>query len=147
MEQQQFDLNKIIAFYGIDRNELAKVLFPEVSYPNLAIARILKGDAVLNITQVYALANFIGVPVVELIDMDSWRAMCENGHLTFTKRDYKAILNYKGAFFIIMKGGKVIDRYVSAIPIMSITEFIKYINNIIKNYDNGNFKDRSDSQC
>ena len=61
------DLNKVLDQYGIENyDELAKMLFPTVRYPEFCFRRILKGESSLDSYQISILANYLQVPVSEL---------------------------------------------------------------------------------
>lgn len=135
---ESFNINSIIEHYKLNIESLAKILFPTVKYPKQAFDRILKGEASLNIIQIESLANYIGVLVSDLFSMDTWKSSTENEYLTLIKGQYKVKLNYNGAFISIYKNDVLIDQKISNIPSMTIQEFIHFLDNIIKDYENGN---------
>ena len=134
---KQFNINGIIEYYNLNPENIAKVLFPTVKYPKQALDRILKGEADLSIKQIENLASYIGVLVSDLFLLDSWKGSSEDGCLTMLKGDYKVKLNYKGVFMSIYKNNKLIDQRISNIPNMAMHEFVTFLNNFIKNYENG----------
>lgn len=135
----QFNINSVIEHYGLNIEELAKVLFPNVKYPKLAFDRIIKGEANLDITQVEKLANYIGVLVTDLFSANTWKGFTEDGCLTFLKGQYKAKLNYNGVYLSIYKDNVLIEQKISNVPDMTIQEFINFLDNLIKNYENGSY--------
>lgn len=134
----EFDVAKIIEQYGLDADKVAEVCYPLAKYPKQAFARVLKGESHLDVMQVKNLADYIGVAVFELFSLNKWKGKSEDGCLTFELRDYKAKLNYKGVYLTLYKGDKVILQNVANIPGMTVKEFIEYLNNFIKSYENGN---------
>ena len=133
---EKFDINKIIAHYGISENipELAKLFFPHVKYPKQAFDRVLKGEATLDVDQVQKLAEYLGVLAHELFNIDSWKGTSESGCLTFTKGEFKVKLNYNNVFLSLYKNNELIDTKISSIPAMSLNDFIQYIDELIKQY-------------
>ena len=114
---EQFNIGNVIEHYKLNTEDLAKVLFPTVKYPKQAFDRVLKGEANLDVIQLERLANHIGVLVTDL---------------------YKVKLNYKGVYVSIYKNNELIHQKLSNVPDMTVNEFINYLDNFIKNYENGN---------
>ncbi len=133
----QINLNEIIERYGINTEALAKVLFPTVKYPKHALTRLLKGEAVLDVEQLGALATYIGVPASELLSEDFWKGSVEDNCLVFLRGEYKAKLNYNGAFLSLYKNNDLCLQEICGTPNMSIPKFIKYLDSLIKNLENG----------
>lgn len=134
---EQFNINNVIEHYKLNTEDLAKVLFPTVKYPKQALDRILKGEANLDITQVEKLANYIGVLVTDLFSTNTWKGFSEDKCLTLQKGQYKAKLNYNGVYLSIYKDNVLIEQKISNVPNMTVQEFINYLDNLIKNYEDG----------
>lgn len=134
---EQFNISNVIEHYKLDTEVLAKVLFPTVKYPKQAFDRVLKGETSLDIKQVERLASHIGVLVTDLFSANTWKGSTEDGCLTMLKGDYKVKLNYNGVFVSIYKNNNLIEQKISNTPDMTMQEFINYIDNFIKNYENG----------
>ena len=137
---EQFNINNVIEHYKLNTEDLAKVLFPIVKYPKQALDRILKGESNLDITQVEKLANYIGVLVTDLFSANTWKgSAAEDGCLTLLNGQYKAKLNYNGVYLSIYKDNVLIEQKISNVPDMTIQEFINFLDNLIKNYENGSY--------
>lgn len=136
---KQFDINKIIEFYKLNVEEVARVLFPTVKYQKAALDRILKGEASLDTDQVETLADYIGVFSFELFSSDNWKGSSENGVLTLLKGPYKVRLAYNNVFISIYKGDRLIYQKLANTPDMTMREFINFLDNLIKNYENGSY--------
>lgn len=134
---EQFNINNVIERYKLNTEDLAKVLFPTVKYPKQAFDRVLKGETSLDITQVERLASYIGVLVTDLFSANTWKGSAEDGCLTLLKGEYKAKLNYNGVYLSIYKNNVLIEQKISNVPGMTIQEFIDFLDNLIKNYENG----------
>lgn len=136
---EQFNINSVIEHYKLNTEDLAKVLFPTVKYPKQAFDRVLKGETDLDIKQIETLASHIGVLVTDLFSAGTWKGSSEDGCLTMLKGDYKVKLNYKGVFVSIYKNNNLIEQKISNVPDMTIQEFINFLDNLIKNYENGSY--------
>ena len=134
---EQFNINSVIEHYKLNTEDLAKVLFPTVKYPKQAFDRVLKGETDLDIKQIETLASHIGVLVTDLFSAGTWKGSSEDGCLTMLKGDYKVKLNYKGVFVSIYKNNNLIEQKISNVPDMIMHEFINYLDNFIKSYENG----------
>ena len=134
---EQFNINNVIEHYKLNTEDLARVLFPTVKYPKQALDRILKGEANLDIVQVEKLANYIGVLVTDLFSTNTWKGFSEDECLTLQKGQYKAKLNYNGVYLSIYKDNVLIEQKISNVPNMTVQEFINYLDNLIKNYEDG----------
>ena len=129
---EKFELNRVLDFYKPDLDTVAKVLFPHNNFPQAALRRVLTGPTTIDANQIGALAEYLGVLVADLnsIDMD-WKGSFEKGYLTFINGDYKAVVNYKGAFITVYKNNVCIAQEIASTT-MSVESFIDYINNLIK---------------
>lgn len=135
---EHFNINNVIEHYKLNTEDLARALFPTVKYPKQAFDRILKGEANLDIIQIERLADHIGVLVTDLFSIDTWKGFSEDGYLTLRKGQYKVKLNYNGVYLSIYKDNVLIEQSISNIPNMTVREFINFLDNLIKNYENGN---------
>lgn len=133
---EKFSVQKIIEHYSPNIEELSKLLFPHVKYPKQAFDRVLKGEANLDSAQIESLAEYLGVFASDLFALDedwkgSWNSKCKC--LTFVKGLYQVNLNYNGSFITVYKDGKLMSQEIkSHADSMSLTDFIQYINNLIK---------------
>ena len=128
---EKFSIKRVTEVYKPDLDELAKALFPTVTYPKLAFNRILKGEANLDSTQISILASYLGVSVSELFTVEDsgWHMSSCTGdsRLIFTKGDYKATLC--GQSLTILK----CDERIAALTFlvnkeaMSLEDFIKLL--------------------
>lgn len=132
---EKFNIQKIIEYYSPNTEELGRVLFPHIKYPKQAFDRVLKGEANLDSAQIELLANYLGVLVADLFSVDDWKGEWDNKLrcLTFVKGLYRVNLNYGGSFITVYKDGKMVHQEIkSNADGMSLTDFIQYINNLIK---------------
>lgn len=132
---EKFNIKRVTEVYKPDLDELAKALFPTVTYPKLAFNRILKGEANLDSTQISILASYLGVSVSELFTVEDsgWhmQTCAGDSRLVFTKGDYKATLY--GNSLTILK----CDKHVASLTFLvnretiSLEDFIKLLDDKI----------------
>lgn len=134
---QQFNIIKVMEHYKLSQEDLAKVLFPNVKYPKQAFDRILKNEASLDVVQLERLADYVGILVSDLFSVDTWKSTLEDNCLVLLKGGYKVKLNYNGVYISIYKDNELLYKRLSNIPSMTVNEFINYIDNFIKTYENG----------
>ena len=132
--KQKFDLQKIIDHYGLNKEDLEDVMFPHVRYKKQAVTRVLKGEGQVTVEQAENIANFIGVCVSDLFNVNTWKGITEDKCLTFNKAPYKVKLNYRGVFLSLYKDNNLIYQEVLT-PSFSIEEFLKYIDTLIKKFE------------
>lgn len=132
---QEFNINKVIEYYKLDINEVAEALFPNVRYKKLALDRVLKCEAAINTEQLQSLAKLAGVLTQDLFTLDSWKGSTEDGCLTFLKGDFKAKLNYNGAWLSLYKNNELLKQEMFT-PDMTIDQFIDHITELTTNYIN-----------
>ena len=76
--EQKFNLQKIIDYYSLKREDVENVLFPHIRYKKQAVDRILKGEGQVTVEQAESLANFIGVFISDLFFVDTWKGCTES---------------------------------------------------------------------
>lgn len=135
---EQFDINRVIEHYKLNTDSLAKALFPHVKYPKQAFDRILKGEADLDVKQLLTLASYTGVTIYDLFSVGMWKTSIEDNCLILIKGEYKVKLNYNNVFMTVYKNDKPIKSLIGFASSMTIDEFIELIDNLIKDYENGN---------
>ena len=133
---EHLDIHKIMKYYALDKEVIAKLLFPGVKHPIESLRRVLNGVSVLDVNQVALLANYLGVLVSDLYSLsNNWKGKTEEGYLVFIKGPYKIKLGYKGIFITVYKDNELIDSHVNSYTHRTIPEFINYINNLIESYE------------
>lgn len=131
----KFDIKKIIERWQLDTLALAKALYPKAQYPKQAFYRVLQGKSNLDVPQLQTLAQFIGVSITDLFDLDSWHGTYEGDYIILTNGNYK--VKFDRVLFTIYVDDKPIFTCVGNFNVMTFDEFIDYINNQIKLYENG----------
>lgn len=127
-----FNLNSVIEKYNLNKADVENALFPHVRYKNMALARVLSGEALLNSQQLIALADLAGILVADLFDFHDWKGTNENGYLVLFCNQYRAKLNYKGTLLSIYDNdNKLISQHIINAATLKLTELIETIENII----------------
>lgn len=67
------NLKKILDAKGVNKSEIDVLLFPNVKYPDRALARILEGEAELSASQISILSDFLGMSIDEMFEPDRFR--------------------------------------------------------------------------
>ena len=132
-----FNLSAVLKKYNLTPEILAPVLFPKAKYPQQALSRVLKQEGTLDSEQLSILANYLGITMQDLFCAESFTAISEEGYLCFIKGEYKARLNYKGAYVSIYKDKKLIYQVIKPLNDMTVEAFINYLSNLIKKHENG----------
>lgn len=131
---KNFDLIKIIDFYKLNKTQIAPILFPNAKHPSLALDRILAEESCLDTDQVYALAEYIGVPVHELLSPGTWKSQAKKGTITFTLGNFRAV--FTNDFYIsLYKDTKLLEKFALHCKSISVDEFITLLNKKIKQYE------------
>lgn len=68
----RLNLAKLIELNRIDTEELAKVLYPDVKFPEKSLHRVLKGSSFLDSEQIFLLSKFTGISFNVLFNPESW---------------------------------------------------------------------------
>ena len=126
------DVEKIIEHYNLDIDKVAEALFPNIRYKKLALNRILNGEATIDLNQIQALSNMIGVMPQDLYMINDWKGLFENKCIVLTQDNYKVKLNYNGAFLSLYKDEHLVYQEVNASN-KSLEELINYIDKLILN--------------
>lgn len=134
----EFNIAKVIEKYSLDIDTVAKLLFPKAKHPGLALSRILENKAYLDVHQLESLAKYIGVPPGDLFYIDDWSCKTFDNFLTFKKDNFQVILNKGGYFLVVMKDNEIIEQVVASNDILTIKQFIEFINNLISHYNDRN---------
>jgi len=131
------NVKKIFNDYRLDVEVEARKLFPKNTYPVKALSRVFKNQALLNSTQLYILAESIGVSVSELYFLDETNKLhAKNGVLRIglgggVVATLKIKANFKGQALDALSSikGKVF-YHSSEIP---LSDYINKIHSLIKN--------------
>lgn len=133
---EQFDINKIIKYYKLNTEDLAKALYPAVKYPKQAFDRVLKGEADLSVKQVEMLASYAGVLISDLFSVNTWKGSFEDNCLIMQKGDYKVRFNYNGAFMTIYKNNRFVEQKIVDTCHMSLYSVMAYLDECKEKQDN-----------
>lgn len=134
---QEIDIQKIIKHFNLDYDEVANALFPHIRYSRVAMNRVVRENLPLDTKQLQIIADLAGVFVQDLFSIEDWKGRMEDNCLTFLKGEYKAKLNYNGAWLSIYKNHELLAQEVFTLG-LTLDEFLNHINDIIQNYNNKN---------
>lgn len=127
------DIHNIIEKYGLDQNEVAKLLFPDNVRPNLALKRVAEKETLLNTEQFSRLASYIGVPMDSLMNK-GWNSAKppSANQLRFVSDDYEAILNKETFQTRIFHKGSLLHEEIIVSATTPISIYLDALNEIIK---------------
>lgn len=131
-----FDLNKIITHYELEPSAIAKVLFADNKYPNMALTRVLKGEADLSVSQLMTLADYLNLPIQDLFGVDDWKGTVNTDRFVITKGKYSVWINHQKGFAQIYEDLKPVSKLVLSTA-AEFSEVLDTLNNIINNLENG----------
>lgn len=126
MKHQTFNLQKIIDYYDLDRNEVEKALFPHIRYQKQALDNALTGQRAISVEQLQALADLAGVFIQDLFAIDTWKGFREDNCLTFVKGEFKVKINYNGTYLTLLKDNKIVLQEMASQD-RTLEEFLKHI--------------------
>lgn len=130
---KRFDLNKIIEATGTDKLKLASVLFPKHLYPMSALRRVLAGEAELDVSQLYRLADFLGIDAPTLLAPSQWKASATKDTIDFRCGPYLARIT-KGFNVSLYESGALIEEFLINSQVITLTDFINLITTKTKKY-------------
>lgn len=134
------DLAKIIELNDLDKVQLARDLFPNNKFSSMALARVIKGEALLNSEQLAKLAHILDVTVDDLYNSGGWKMKAnkaDNKHIiTFEAVNYKAELDTKSWLTKIYHKNSLFHESIIIDGKCPINEYLETINNLISNFKN-----------
>lgn len=135
----RINLSEIIASKGLKTKEVARELFPDNSYPSLALNRILSGEAVLNADQISRLSLYADIPIGELFSGGKWTAKAKKDLLIFTSGEYRAELDVKAWTSKLYHKDSIYHEFFILSKTIGLNDYINQLEEIIKNgKSNGN---------
>lgn len=133
----KFDINKVIEHWGVNAKELAYVLFGDLKYPAYAMDRVMAGESFLDSNQLVILAEYLGVKVSDLYNLDSWKGITDKGRIAFQKGPYKVSFRYGNSVAVIFKNNEFLTEFLVTPNCTPVSDFINLVDNIIKQCENG----------
>lgn len=127
-----FNIAFICDQLSVDIQAVAPLLFPRAKFPNLAFSRVLKGDANLDTDQLCVLADFIGVPVSSLFNLEWLKS--KRQPLTFYRGLNKVVFDMSTNTAIIYKNDKLIGtKPIEPANINNISRLSSFLDSLIIN--------------
>jgi len=130
------DVEQVIEKSGLSTKEVAKQLFPGNKYPKLALNRVISGEAFLDSNQISKLATLVGVSVSTLYT-SGWKFESKKDLVVFSNESFRAELNTKTWITKIFDNDSLFHESVIHSHTIQLSEYIKKINLIINNKQNG----------
>ena len=130
---QRIDLARIVRENNLNKDEIAKELWPSHTYPELAYKRITKGDGVLNADQISKLSSITGLSISEIFSGEKWKSSKKGQVYTFTSGNYKAVLNTDTWITKIYLKDSLFHESVIMKKTVPLNQYLENLNSIIIN--------------
>lgn len=130
----KIDLSAIIEDYSLDKEELARRLFPAHAHPRHAIRDVIKGVLDLRVAQLSVLSDMAGVSVPELFKVSGWGSLVSNDRFTFTRKNYRVTIDKQTWETKIMHDGSMFSQEVLVNKAIPLSEFLAYVDETIKKH-------------
>lgn len=137
----RINLLQIIEDFELDRQYLAKALFPENKYSNMALTRILSGEAQLEETQILKLASMLNISLDCLFN-NQWSklAITNKSLLVYERYSFRAELDLENFITKVFYRDSLIYDEVLHSKSIKLTEYFEFLESIILNYNNDESK-------
>ena len=133
---QKLDLEQIIEDYGLDREELAKRLFPTNIQYTRALSDLSKRVRGLRLDQLYVIADAAGVTPQELFQHTKWKALVSKDCFTFQRKNYRATLDKTTWEVKITHDGSLLVEYAMVNKLIPLSEFLDGVDAEIQKHKN-----------
>lgn len=127
------NIDRIIEQSGLDSEEIAVKLFPNLAHPRKALQRVLNGESKLDSDQIAKLSSLTNIPIQDLFN-DTWKSRSSNGIITFTKGDYLVCLDNDSNITRIYKKGASFHESILHNGAISVKDYLKTVDDIIEKH-------------
>ena len=133
--QKTIDLLGIIERLDLNKNELAKELYPSHTHPTLALNRILKNEGVLDANQISKLSMLTGLPISKLFTVGGFTLEGANDGQTLrlTNGEYVAIYDTRKGTTKLYHNKTLFHETVLSKHGIAFSDYLNLLHNIIKN--------------
>jgi len=128
------DVKKLIQDRDLDIKIIAKELFPENAYPQMAFKRILKGEATLSVPQIKRLAALAGMDPSKALS-GNWTKRSKGTKFTITSGDYRAELDMKSWITRLFHGKSMFHEELLTRPFIPLSEYIAQVEDRITKHE------------
>ena len=133
----KLDVNIILERYKLDFKKVAAELYPHTKFPELALKRIVKGEALLDSEQIAKLAALADVQIQALFE-PVWSVRGREGEvINFEAEGYRAVLNLETWETSVFKDNSLFHTEVLSHKTVDIKEYFKTLDRIVANEDLG----------
>ena len=111
--QKTIDLLGIIERLDLNKNELAKELYPTHTHPTLALNRILKNEGVLDANQISKLSMLTGLEIGDLFTVNGFKiSKAKKSEITGTRPDVLHLQHgdYKAVYYARTRVTKIYHK-------------------------------------
>jgi hypothetical protein len=129
------NLGRIIELAGLNKKDLAELLFPDLKHPNRSLSAVISGILHLNTVQIVKLSNFLDVPVGMLFDDASWSMGVPKDQakrvIQFKAYNYFAELDLATMTTSISKDGLTFLKTVKHSPSVELSAYLSDLTDLI----------------
>ena len=130
---QTVKVKEVIEQKGLDVRDVAQQLFPKNKFPQLALNRVMRGEAVLDADQISKLASLAGVSIAELYS-GNWKATTKDGVHVFTNGEFRAELDTKTWVTKVFHNSSMFHESIIHSGSTPISEYLQELDSIISKY-------------
>jgi len=129
---QKINLSKLIEDRGLDRAQLAKVLFPTNLHPAQALTRAMSRGVSLREEQVYRLSMFTGLSMEALYEGSlQWVGQAKDRLIRFTRDEFVAVYSAETGLTKVYHLNSLFATHTLSKLNQPLDEYLQEINNII----------------
>lgn len=123
--EQTIDLAGIMEAKKLNKEEIARDLFPNTKYPVRALERVMAGISELDANQILRLSISTGISLEDLFHSSEWKAKFKNRVHTFTNGNRKIELDVDKWTANLWENGEKIHGTLLVDKLIPLNEFLQ----------------------
>lgn len=128
-------LQEIIDYFGLNKYDLARKIFPGNKFPDSALNRSINCEQVLNADQIIILSEYIGVPIDKLFTFGGWEeTITGKSNIQFVKGDITIAVDTRACKIQLydMLSLEMTTYYTK--EIIEVDELMEVIDDVVNKY-------------
>lgn len=139
---RQIAVSKIIDHFGLDKKEVAKLLFPTNNHPDQALYRVTNKGAALNSEQIDKFAALLDLPIDDLYTPKRWKgSMGAENTMIFVcayYKGFKIVVNLKTKITKIFHFESLMHEQILHSGELQLGDYLNTVELIIDKYERKN---------
>lgn len=131
---QTIDVRRIAEAAGLDIQQVAEHLFPDIKHPRKALVRVINGESLLNSDQLSKLASMAGCSVSDLYGGTKWSMKGQGKVVLFESEDFSAKLDTDTFNLQVFHKSSLFHEDVLVHKALPFSELLGELNRIINQY-------------